>query len=731
MTEVATSPRIDAVISSALESTDPLDSASFDPIDYVNEFLPNEQSLAQIDKVLHRLESHMHQIDRELRDMLRQQTDGGTRSQKELEQCKAAILKLFERIKEIRSKAAESEHMVQEITRDIKSLDGCKKNLLRSTDTLKRLQVFVAQIAVLCERVSQFKVDIQRQIMGISRKGKATTGNVRNVSGLLYDSCRVVDILGPDVRKQLLTWYCDVQLKDYRAIFKQNTEVTGLDTVSRRYAWLKRSLKTFDEEHSSIFPIHWQVAELLCETFCNDTRTDISNILSKTETTLDVKVMLMALQQTMEFESKVESRFTVSTFVVIMFDGSMDEKPVNKFSKIISSAFEPYLRLYIESEDRNLSEMIETARVSIATQDDELVFTSSTDLFLFYRQTLIQCSKFSTNKPFLDLCRLFGKWLRVYADVLATKLPKDDKKSYTEEEMKIACLVINTADYCSQTTAQLEEKLIDKIDEKYKNTVNFSQEAEALLNVTSIAIKSLVHMVEVASETSLTAMTKRPWGTLESVGDQSEYITHLGSQIITLVTTFRRILSSQKYLRTFWDKFSEALLNKYHANIFRCKPISEVGAEQMLLDTHALKTILVQMTNAGADPADQKQPPPPAYLKLLGKGVLRVEQLLKVILRSHDPPSAIVETYILLFPEGDATQFQKILDLKGLKRLEQTSIVDLYNARTGHVATSEKPVTPARTSSAFQSSFTNSNNRFKENLNKFVGTMQGFKREKS
>ncbi|KAJ3206943.1 Vacuolar protein sorting-associated protein 53, partial [Dinochytrium kinnereticum] len=352
----------------------------------------------------------------------------------------------------------------------------------------------------------------------------------------------------------------------------------------------------------------------------------------------------------------------------------------------------------------NLSEMIDAARTSVTTQEDEHVFMSSTDLFLFYRQTLLQCSKFSTNKPFLDLCRLFGKWLRVYADVLASKLPRDDKKSYTEEEMRIACIVINTADYCSQTTAQLEEKLIDKIDEKYKGTVNFNQEAEALL---------------------------KPWGALESVGDQSEYVTQLGTQIIGLVTTFRKILSSPKYLRTFWDKFSEAFLTRYHNNIFRCKPISEVGAEQMLLDTHALKTILVQMTHAGADPSD-RQPPPPAYLKLLGKGVLKVEQLLKVILRSHDPPSTIVETYILLFPEGDAVQFQKILDVKGLKRAEQNSIVEVYNSRTGNTSAPATPSSQSKTqSTSFQASFTTSNNRFKENLNKFVGTMQGFKREKN
>ncbi|KAJ1548937.1 Vacuolar protein sorting-associated protein 53 [Cladochytrium tenue] len=132
-----------------------------------------------------------------------------------------------------------------------------------------------------------------------------------------------------------------------------------------------------------------------------------------------------------------------------------------------------------------------------------------------------------------------------------------------------------------------------------------------------------------------------------------------------------------------------------HANVFRCRPISEVGAEQMLLDTHALRTTLLQTAQEaasssgarggaaadGGTPASssvaaspgqapappqqqQRQPPPAAYLKILGRGVQRVEQVLKVVMRPHEPAGGIVETYITLFPDGDAAMLQRILELK-------------------------------------------------------------------
>ena len=74
------------------------------------------------------------------------------------------------------------------------------------------------------------------------------------------------------LRDRLVTWYCDLQLKEYRNIFRGNEEAGGLDNISRRYAWLRRILGVYDEDHAAIFPGHWKVAEVLCKAFCDTTR---------------------------------------------------------------------------------------------------------------------------------------------------------------------------------------------------------------------------------------------------------------------------------------------------------------------------------------------------------------------------------------------------------------------------------------------------------------------------
>src|SRR5262245_37657627 len=71
---------------------------------------------------------------------------------------------------------------------------------------------------------------------------------------ILSESCQVIDVLGNETRDKLITWYYNLQLKEYRNVFRANEEAGGLDNISRRYAWLRRILSNYEEEHAKIFP---------------------------------------------------------------------------------------------------------------------------------------------------------------------------------------------------------------------------------------------------------------------------------------------------------------------------------------------------------------------------------------------------------------------------------------------------------------------------------------------
>ena len=104
------------------------------------------QSLAGIDDRMTHMRVQMKQLDEEIRAVVRDQADTGHDGRHALEEAQEAIEKLFGRIRNIKEKAEQSEHMVEKITSDIKQLDNAKKHLTDSVRTLERLRFLITNL---------------------------------------------------------------------------------------------------------------------------------------------------------------------------------------------------------------------------------------------------------------------------------------------------------------------------------------------------------------------------------------------------------------------------------------------------------------------------------------------------------------------------------------------------------------------------------------------------------
>jgi hypothetical protein len=127
----------------------------------------------------------------------------------------------------------------------------------------------VDQIAHLSRSISTLKQSLETQITEDFHSTFPTPPPTQTAT--LHESCLVIDVLGDEARDRLVNWYCNLQLKEYRNVFR-NEEAGGLDNISRRYAWLRRILGGYDEDHAAVFPVHWKVNEVLCRAFCDTTR---------------------------------------------------------------------------------------------------------------------------------------------------------------------------------------------------------------------------------------------------------------------------------------------------------------------------------------------------------------------------------------------------------------------------------------------------------------------------
>lgn len=160
--------------------------------------------------------------------------------------------------------------------------------------------------------------------------------------------------------------------------------------------------------------------------------------------------------------------------------------------------------VYITAQDRTLEGMLEAfvrtykaEGMGGAAEDGEdeagKTLDSSGDMFRFFRECIITCVQLNSQPAIFELyvpgaqsywiqCLsasffrylLFKKYLNAYCErMLTAHLPqttsiasvilKDASVKLTPEEQFLTCCILNTAEYCMETTAQLEGKLKQKM----------------------------------------------------------------------------------------------------------------------------------------------------------------------------------------------------------------------------------------------------------------------------
>lgn len=289
--------------------------------------------------------------------------------------------------------------------------------------------------------------------------------------------------------------------------------------------------------------------------------------MQRRRTEIDVKLLLFAINKTSQFEDLLGKRFsgcTLSEFGIESGQTTKADKKVSldretlesledpaplssPFRNIIGECFKPYLDIYTESIDRNLSELIDKFLQVSKQQSVVTSLESCAELFIFYKKSLVQCTQLSNGKTMFDLVLVYKKYLREYAQkVLENQTPKvsaaanatistsmsllkqkdfqnlqsaanqvihsfmkeGEVPRYTKEERVLICKILTTSEYCLETVQQLEEKLKEKIDPVFVENIDMSDEKDVFHRVISHCIQLLVQDIENLCEGALIVMTK-------------------------------------------------------------------------------------------------------------------------------------------------------------------------------------------------------------------------------
>jgi hypothetical protein len=630
--------------------------AEYDPIGHLNAIFTHPSTLSSVAATSETLRSYQDDLDEDIAAFVATQSASDADSVQRIQAAKAELADLFKKIESVRERAMQTEHTITDMTADIKRLDNTKRNLTLSMTALKRLQMLttayeqlrslsktrqyrecaqllqaviqlvahfksyrsIDQIATLSRNVADLQGELLEQICEDFEVIFAK-GEVGQRKATLAEACLVMDALGDHARTRLINWYCNTQLREYRQVFRGNDEAGSLDNISRRYSWFNRMMKTYDVEHATIFPSYWKVNEMLANSFCEGTRDDFKAILQRSMRKgdgqpLDVDLLLSCLQETLNFEHSLERRFANESRSSIDTMNSKDDRS-HGFSQAISEAFEPYMSLWVESQDKQLATLIPKYRTQPLRNEDEefsaqAVIPSSTELFHFYRLTLAQCAKLSTGTRLLELSTTFAKYLDQYGQQVLYYL-LSEKFGPQGPSIEDAVMILNTADYCYLTCNQLEEKIKGRIDEELRAKVDLQSQADAFMGIASATVRVLVRKVEIACDQSWREMRNTPWSKLESVGDHSTYVAELLRSVKERSAKVLKCLPKQQYARAFCDNLVDLMASTYIANVVQSKPISEVGAEKMLLDSYVLKKGFMEIPTLNEEPGTA---PPASYV---------------------------------------------------------------------------------------------------------------------
>lgn len=446
---------------------------------------------------------------------------------------------------------------VNEITADIKQLDNAKRNLTSSIIMLNNLHILVEGVEKLEETASsrqygqtaailQSALDVLGQlerhkhithIQKLAAQVEAVRGKLseqvladfrevldgpvvagvrpafqQNQLRLLAEACLVVDSLDEKVRKQLLVWVVDSELQEYRALFQENQDIAWLDKVDKRFSWLKKHLMEFDDRFGRVFPPHWEVGERIAVEFCRITASELTKVMEYRKHELNVRLLLFAVGKTTAFEELLGKKYTGLT--LLQAEDASNPRDISRpFNGLMSSCFEQHLFIYVDAQDKNLSQLIDQFvddlnQKTAKPADDALaeVFPSAGILFTQYKNALVQCVQLSTSQPLVQLANVFQRNLRDYAQrVLANSLPKfgttsisntigkvsgtasvvsaavqsflkENETRFSKSELCTLCSVLLTANYCQETIQQLEKKLQEKVDSSLTGAINFTGE---------------------------------------------------------------------------------------------------------------------------------------------------------------------------------------------------------------------------------------------------------------
>lgn len=695
--------------------------ASYNPNDLLNQIFNSPETLNEIPQLLNHTHQYKTQLNRELTKQISQYQHPS--------QLNNDILELITTLKSTKSKAASTQSNIILMTQSIQCLDQYKKNLVLSMKILKRLQMLIisnnkldgviqthnykeilSYFSVVKELMNYFKpyksINEINQLNLIINKTQnkliddifidfedSFTNNFTN-NQLVY-GCEILELIDSKYKDKLLNWFYNYQLKEIKSIFNNLDEAGNLENLNRRYIYFNNVLSNIQNNYLSIFPSNWLIDLELSKLFCKITKQDLINQLSNSNQ-IDSSLLLTSLTKTLDFENKLNDIFKT-----------------NDFDKIISKSFEPYLIIWVNEQDKFLSnKFIDFFQISKIPQEyidinnlnDFLtilkvnnipnIANSSIELFKIFHKILTQIIKLTNGEVLIDVSKVFIKYLYEY--YLKHLLPiinqsihpnqnslPSNSPSDNIESIKYLTMVLNTADYIINNINDLQEKFKNLINEDYKDKISFELCHDWYFELINKSIICLLNKISDDLKFPWRQFENNNWNNMDSVNDVSTYMIDFKACLNNNIKLILPLIIRDGYIRNFCDKLIENIIYSFMNHLKLIKPLSILNIEQILFDLSNLKDYLLIIplySNPNYDELkNSNEDISKLYTRLVNSQFKKIETLLKLLLTPTLPVDNLIENYFQLIGDKSVANFNKILNLKDIDSNQKAKYIDNFN----------------------------------------------------
>ncbi|ANQ06057.1 Vps53-like protein [Plasmodium coatneyi] len=226
-------------------------------------------------------------------------------------------------------------------------------------------------------------------------------------------------------------------------------------------------------------------------------------------------------------------------------------------------------------------------------EEKHTVYKSAYKMFYLYKSYINMILQFSDCQTLYDFVTFFKTLLLKYSEELNKRIVKEVKEENKKQHFKLLSIIINTSYYVEQTMNEAFENLVKVIDPIYKDKICFKEEEQQFLQIKTKCIKGIIVFVEKKINSIISNKEIANLFDPHDVQEKTPYITNMDLFLREYFSFFKKIFN-ETYLIYLLEKTTTLIIQQFYHTIFSFQFMTNVTAQQLLLDCHEMEKILFQ-----------------------------------------------------------------------------------------------------------------------------------------